>query len=71
MKTNKQRLLNIVTAMSVAMNLALLGGLGYLATMDNHVQQLYTALNSPVVIYSPKVVESSDVTTSTKPAATP
>lgn len=71
MKTTKQRLLNLVITMSVAINLVLLGGLGYLASMEHHVEQAYTAMNQPVVIYSPKAVESSAVAPSAKPAATP
>jgi len=70
MKTNKQRLLNLVITLSVGINLVMLGGVGYIAAIDNHIDHLFSALNTPVVIYLPKTVESSDVTTSTKSPTT-
>jgi len=70
MKTTKQRLFNIIITMSVAVNLVLLVGISYLAMMDIHVKQVYTAMNTPVVVYAPKVVEASgDATLVIKPAA--
>ncbi|HEV2692645.1 MAG TPA: hypothetical protein VG347_07080 [Verrucomicrobiae bacterium] len=70
MKTTKQRLINIVITMSVAVNLVLLGGLGYIATLDNHVDRLYTAINTPVVVYFPKAVAGPEAATSIKSPAT-
>jgi len=54
MKTNKQRLLNLVITLSVGINLVMLGGVGYIAAIDNHIDHLFSALNTPVVIYLPK-----------------
>jgi hypothetical protein len=61
MKTTKQKLINLVITMSVTINLVMLGGLGYLATLDNQIENSWVALNSPVVVYIPKALESSDV----------
>ena len=68
MKTNKQRLLNIVVATSIFGNLVLVGGLGYIASVDNHIHNLNTAMNSPVVVYIPKAVRDSGLVTSSKAA---
>jgi len=70
MKTTKQRLLNIVITLSVGINLVLLGGVGYIAAIDNHIDHLFSAMNTPVVIYLPKSVEGSGDETSTKPTGT-
>jgi len=71
MKTTRQRLLNIVITLSVAINLVMLGGIGYLALLDNHVKSIYSAMNSPVVVYIPKAMEPSSIKTLIKPSATP
>jgi hypothetical protein len=59
MKTTRKRLLNIVITMSVVINLALLGGLSYIALMNNHVNQLCAAMNLPMVIYVNNATEVS------------
>ena len=64
-------MLNIVITMSVMINLALLGGLGYIASIDNHVNRLCSAMNLPVVVYVNKATEISSAATSIKPAAKP
>lgn len=69
MKTTKQRLVNIVATMSATVNLVMLGGLGYIAAIDNDIKKIHTAINSPVVIYVPKSMESSDVMNSVKQPA--
>jgi hypothetical protein len=66
MKTTRKRLLNIIITLSVAGNLVLLGGLGYIVSLDNHVNHLCSAMSSPVVIYIPKDMEISSVSTSNK-----
>ena len=66
MKTTKKRLLNIVTAASIAVNLVMLGGLGYIAAVDIHISHLDSSLNSPVMVYIPKAVPSSGVESSTQ-----
>jgi hypothetical protein len=58
MKTTRQRLLNIVIVISVVANLVLLGGLGYVASIANHVSHVYSAMNLPVVVYVPKASSS-------------
>jgi hypothetical protein len=70
MKTTKQRLLNIVITMSVAVNLVMLGGLGYIALIDNHVDRLYSAINTPVVVYFPKAVAGPEAVTPVKSPVT-
>ena len=62
MKTNKQRLMNIIATMSVAINLVMLGGLAYIAVVDTKVNQVYTAMKLPVVVYVPKAVANAGVT---------
>jgi hypothetical protein len=69
MKTTRQRLLNIVITMSVAINLVLLGGLGYIVANNNYVNHVCSTMNSPVVIYVPKDTEISGVATSIKSPA--
>jgi uncharacterized membrane protein YkgB len=69
MKTTKQRLLNIVITMSVAINLALLAGLGYIAADDNYVNHLCSIMNSPVMVYVPKDTDISGAATSIKSPA--
>ena len=59
MKTTKQRLLNFAITMSVAVNLVMLGGLGYIATIDHHIYHIYSAMNSPMVIYVHKAATNS------------
>lgn len=70
MKTTRQRLLNIVITMSVVINLVMLGGLGYLASVNNHVKNLFAVMDSPVVVYVPKSVDTSDVKPSPQSPAT-
>ena len=71
MKTTRQRLLNIIVTMSVATNLVLLGGLGYIAVVDNHINHLKSLMNLPIVVYVPKAAENSGDATSIKSPATP
>lgn len=61
---------NIVITMSVAINLVMLGGLGYIASIHNQVKHVYSTMNLPVVVYIPKAMESSSVPTSIKLPAT-
>ena len=70
MKTTKKRLLNIVITMSVAINLVMVGVLGYIASVDNHIKNVYSAMNSPVVIYIPKAMDTSSVKSLIKLPAT-
>ncbi len=70
MKTTRKRLLNIVFTMSVAINLVMLGGLGYIASIHNHDKHVYSVMNLPVVVYIPKAVKNSGVATSIKSPAT-
>jgi len=70
MKTTRKRLWNIIIAMSVGINLVMLGGLGYIASIHSHVKSVYSAMNLPVVVYVPKAMESSSVATSIKSPAT-
>lgn len=71
MKTTRQRLLNIVITLSVAINLVMLGGIGYLALLDNHVNHVYSAMNSPVVVYIPTAMEVTSIKALIKSPATP
>lgn len=71
MKTNRQRLWNIVIAMSVAINLVMLGGIGYIASVDSHINNIYSSMNSPVVIYIPKAMEVSSIKTPVKSPSLP
>ena len=57
MKTTKQRLLNIVITMSVAINLVMLAGLAYIQASNAHVERVYSAMNAPVMIYVPQAME--------------
>lgn len=59
MKTTKKRLLNIIVASSIAINLVMLAALAYIATIDNHTDRLSESMKSPVFIYVPKIAESS------------
>ena len=70
MKTTKKRLLNIVITMSVGINLVMLGGLGYIASVTNEVKRTRSAMDAPVVIYVPRSLASSSDATS-QPIATP
>jgi hypothetical protein len=70
MKTTRQKLINLVIAMSVTINLVLLGGLGYIAAIDNHIEKSWVAMHSPVVVYIPKALEISDVKTLMNSSAT-
>lgn len=70
MKTTKQKLLSMIITASVTINLVMLGGLGYIATIDTHINHAYTVMNSPMVIYVHKNIASPGDTTAT-PVATP
>ena len=63
-------MINLFITMSVTINLVMLGGLGYIAALDNHIEKSWIALNSPVVVYIPKAVEVSDFKTLMKSSAT-
>ncbi len=71
MKTTRQRLLNIAITMSVIINLAMLGAVGYIASLNHHDSRLCFAMNQPVVVYVPKNEKISDATTTIKPSAKP
>ena len=58
MKTTKKRLLNIIVATSIAINLVMLGALGYIANLDHNIDQLNTAMEAPVFIYVPPTTEA-------------
>jgi hypothetical protein len=61
MKTTKPKLLNLIITASVTINLVLLGGVGCIASIDHQVTNIYSTLNSPVMVYIPKTMESSEV----------
>ncbi len=61
MKTTKTRLFNLIITCSIAVNLAIISALCYIATIDSKAERSKVALASPVLIYVPK--------TSTSPAA--
>jgi hypothetical protein len=63
MKTTKQRLLNIVIAGSIAINLVTLAALGYIATIDHSNAQLDMTMRAPVFIYVPKIAENQTAAT--------
>ena len=67
MKTTKQKLLNTIITMSVTINVVLLGGLGFIASIDNNIERVYTSMNQPIVVYVPKSVEAVDATTPIAP----
>ena len=71
MKTTRQRLLNIITTMSVVVNLALLAGIGYLVSVDHHVNQVCSNMNSPVMVYVNKTMDLSNVEPAVKSPAKP
>ena len=54
MKTTKSRLFNIIIVCSVAVNLAAIGGLCYIASVNNKTDSLRASLDKPVIIYAPK-----------------
>ena len=68
MKTNKEKLLNLVITLSVTINLVMLAGIGCIAAIDNHVRQMDAATQSPVVVYVPKAVPVSKVASLTNPS---
>jgi hypothetical protein len=70
MKTTKKRMLNIVIAMSIAINVVMLGGVSYMAAQDNYVKKIHSAMKLPVVIYIPKTMEISSVKIATPLPAT-
>lgn len=63
MKTTKQRMLNIIAASSITINLVMLGAVGYIATTDSENNRLYSAMRTPVFIYVPKTAESAAAVT--------
>jgi len=54
MKTTKSRLLNIIIACSLVVNLAAIGGLCYIAGINIKTDSLRASLEKPVIIYAPK-----------------
>ncbi len=54
MKTTKSRLFNIIIVCSVAVNLAAIGTLGYIASVNIKSDNLRASLEKPVIIYAPK-----------------
>jgi len=54
MKTTKSRLFNIIAACSVAVNLAVIGTLCYIASVNSKTDSLRASLEKPVIIYAPK-----------------
>ena len=59
MKTNKSSLFNVIIVCSLAVNLAAISTLCYIASVDSKVDRISTALLAPVFIYTPKTVASS------------
>ena len=59
MKTTKQRLLSIIIASSIAINLVMLGALGYIASLDNVDARLESSMKAPVFILVPKTAEKA------------
>jgi hypothetical protein len=59
MKTSKRRLWNVVITMSVVVNLALLAGLGYIASLNDHVDRICSRMNLPILIYVQKNTDIS------------
>lgn len=51
MKTTKNRLLKIVLAGSIAVNVIALLALGYIASVDFRVHQMRTTLKTPVLVH--------------------
>jgi hypothetical protein len=62
MKTTKSRLLNIIIVCSIGVNLAAIAGLGYIAQINNKTDLMVASLNTPVVIYVPKVSAKPETT---------
>jgi hypothetical protein len=62
MKTTKSRLLNIVIACLIGVNLAAIVGLGYIAQINSNTERMIASLNAPVVIYAPKALAKPEMT---------
>ena len=60
----------MVITVSVTINLVMLGVVGYLAALNHHNENTYSAMNVPIVVYLPKAMVSSDIKTSMTPQAT-
>jgi hypothetical protein len=56
MKTTKSNLINTIIVCSVAVNLAAIGGLGYIASINSKTDRLQASLYTPVIIYAPKAL---------------
>ena len=54
MKTTKSRLLNTIIVSSIAVNVAVIGALCYIANINNKTDSLRASLDKPVIIYAPK-----------------
>jgi hypothetical protein len=59
MKTTKSSLFNVIIVCSIAVNLAAISTLCYIASVDSKVDRISAALLAPVCIYTPKTVASS------------
>jgi len=66
MKTTKEKLLNLVITLSVTINLVMLAGIGCIASIDHRINQVYAAMDLPVVVYLPQSVPNSKVAALTK-----
>ena len=62
MKTTKSRLFNIIIVCSVAVNLAAIGGLCYIGSLNSKSDRLRASLNTPVIIYAPKAFTKPETT---------
>ena len=74
MKTNKLSRLNIVIILSVAINLVMLGGVAYIASVHNQAKKMVFTGNSPAMIAAPKTAETPAAKTLAKidsPTANP
>jgi Pyruvate/2-oxoacid:ferredoxin oxidoreductase gamma subunit len=61
MNSSKQRLLNIIVASSIAINLVMLGALAYIATIDSEIARLDSAMRAPVFVVVSKNFDGSAV----------
>ena len=57
MKTTKSRMVNIIIVCSIAVNLAAVSGLCYIASVDSKSDRMDASLDLPVIIYAPKSVK--------------